>query len=112
MLRENGEQLVDPVVTCVAGPDGLKTLSRKVRRHFRIAEYVAQAREGTGADNVIAAILVDFRALDTLGEISVLMVAAAGTASLVLATRFDRRDRRGGVESGSGTPDHEKEVLG
>ena len=76
------------------------------------AEYVAQAREGTGADNVIAAILVDFRALDTLGEISVLMVAAAGTASLVLATRFDRRDRRGGVESGSGTPDHEKEVLG
>ncbi len=40
------------------------------------------------------------------------MVAAAGTASLVLATRFDRRDRRGGVESGSGTPDHEKEVLG
>ncbi len=74
--------------------------------------YVAQAREGAGADNVIAAILVDFRGLDTIGEISVLLIAAAGTASLVLATRFDRRNRRGTVESGSGTPDHEREVLG
>ncbi|MDQ4118973.1 MAG: DUF4040 domain-containing protein, partial [Actinomycetota bacterium] len=74
--------------------------------------YVAQAREGTGADNVIAAILVDFRALDTIGEISVLLIAAAGTASLVLATRFDRKGRRGGVDSGAGTPAHEEEVLG
>jgi multicomponent Na+:H+ antiporter subunit A len=74
--------------------------------------YVAQAREGTGADNVVAAILVDFRALDTVGEICVLLIAAAGTASLVLATRFDRRTRRGTVDSGSGTPEHEKEVLG
>ncbi|MBW0105647.1 hydrogen gas-evolving membrane-bound hydrogenase subunit E [Pseudonocardia sp. KRD291] len=76
------------------------------------AEYIAQSREGTGSDNVIAAILVDFRALDTVGEISVLLVAAAGTASLVLATRFDRRTRRDDVESGSGSPDHEREVLG
>jgi multicomponent Na+:H+ antiporter subunit A len=74
--------------------------------------YIAQAREGAGADNVIAAILVDFRALDTVGEISVLLIAAAGTASLVLATRFDRRNRRGTLDSGSGSPEHEKEVLG
>ncbi|MCE0763913.1 DUF4040 domain-containing protein [Pseudonocardia kujensis] len=69
-------------------------------------EFVARAPEA-GADNVIAAILVDFRALDTVGEITVLLIAAAGTASLVLATRFDRRRKAGG-----GTPEHEKEVLG
>lgn len=69
-------------------------------------EFVARAPEA-GADNVIAAILVDFRALDTVGEITVLLIAAAGTASLVLATRFDKRRKAGG-----GTPEHEKEVLG
>jgi multicomponent Na+:H+ antiporter subunit A len=56
-------------------------------------EFVARAPE-TGADNVIAAILVDFRALDTVGEITVLLIAAAGTASLVLATRFDKKKDR------------------
>ncbi|GAA1874575.1 Na+/H+ antiporter subunit A [Pseudonocardia ailaonensis] len=70
------------------------------------AQYVELAPR-TGADNVIAAILVDFRALDTVGEITVLLIAAAGAASLVLATRFDRKDA-----SGSGTPEHEEEVLG
>ncbi|GAA2854902.1 Na+/H+ antiporter subunit A [Pseudonocardia halophobica] len=69
-------------------------------------EFVARAPEA-GADNVIAAILVDFRALDTVGEITVLLIAAAGTASLVLATRFDRKR-----EAGGGTPEHEREVLG
>jgi multicomponent Na+:H+ antiporter subunit A len=69
------------------------------------AEFVARSPEA-GADNVIAAILVDFRALDTVGEITVLLIAAAGTAGLVFATRFDRRDR-----SGAGTPEHEEEVA-
>jgi multicomponent Na+:H+ antiporter subunit A len=73
-------------------------------------DFIALAPQ-TGADNVIAAILVDFRALDTVGEITVLLIAAAGTASLVLATRFDHR-RRSGVLSGSGSPDHEEEILG
>lgn len=81
-------------------------------------EFLALAPTEAGADNVIAAILVDFRALDTVGEIGVLFVAAAGVASLVLATRYDRRggeDGRGGrasVESGQGSPRHEEDVLG
>jgi multicomponent Na+:H+ antiporter subunit A len=37
------------------------------------------------AQNIISAIIVDFRALDTVGEITVLFVAAVGVASLVLA---------------------------
>jgi multicomponent Na+:H+ antiporter subunit A len=61
---------------------------------------------------VISAILVDFRALDTVAEIGVLFIAAAGVASLVLATRYDRRGRRSPTESGQSTPQHEEDVLG
>ncbi|MFE6281392.1 Na+/H+ antiporter subunit A [Streptomyces sp. NPDC057877] len=45
-------------------------------------EQVRRSGEA-GADNVVNAIVVDFRALDTLGEISVLLVAAVGVVSLV-----------------------------
>ncbi len=75
-------------------------------------DYVRLAPEGAGADNVVAAIIVDFRALDTVGEIGVLFIAAAGVASLVLATRYDRGGGRATVESGQGTPAHEEDVLG
>ncbi|MDN5931932.1 MAG: DUF4040 domain-containing protein, partial [Pseudonocardia sp.] len=70
-------------------------------------DYVALAPDRAGAENVVSAIIVDFRALDTVGEIGVLFVAAAGVASLVLATRYDR-----GTRSGQGSPHHERDVLG
>ena len=68
------------------------------------AEFVRLAPEGAGALNVISAIIVDFRALDTVGEITVLFVAAVGVASLVLATPYDRRRRTAAGESGGGGP--------
>jgi multicomponent Na+:H+ antiporter subunit A len=43
-----------------------------------------------GGRNVVNVILTDFRALDTLGEISVLTVAALGITSLLVA---DHRTR-------------------
>ncbi|MBL7524942.1 DUF4040 domain-containing protein, partial [Frankia sp. CNm7] len=49
------------------------------------AEYIARSPAQTGATNVVNAIIIDFRALDTLGEISVLAVAALGVASLLIA---------------------------
>lgn len=62
--------------------------------------YIARAEQGTGATNVVNAIIVDFRALDTVGEISVLAVTATGVASLVLSTRpTRRRPRRAGERS-------------
>jgi multicomponent Na+:H+ antiporter subunit A len=73
---------------------------------------LARLTPDAGATNVISAILVDFRALDTVGEIGVLFVAAAGVASLVLATRHDRRRPGAPVESGQGSPRHEEDVLG
>lgn len=74
-------------------------------------EYLRLAPAEAGATNVVNAILVDFRAMDTVGEISVLFIAAAGVASLALATRYDRRGSRG-VDSGQGSPRHEEDVLG
>ncbi|WP_010239571.1 hydrogen gas-evolving membrane-bound hydrogenase subunit E [Pseudonocardia sp. P1] len=73
--------------------------------------FVANAPEA-GATNLISAILVDFRALDTIGEITILLICAAGTASLVLATRYDKKKGGAVVSSGSGSPKHEQEVLG
>ena len=45
--------------------------------------FLARAEELTGGRNVVNTILVDFRALDTLGEIGVLAVAAAGIFALI-----------------------------
>ncbi|MDR7301358.1 hydrogen gas-evolving membrane-bound hydrogenase subunit E [Haloactinomyces albus] len=60
-------------------------------------QYIARAEEGAGATNVVNAIIVDFRAFDTIGEISVLAVTATGVASLVLTSRYQRRRRRGSL---------------
>jgi multicomponent Na+:H+ antiporter subunit A len=49
-------------------------------------EYVERAAEA-GGKNVVNVILTNFRALDTLGEITVLAIAAAGVSALVLTAR-------------------------
>ena len=54
-------------------------------------EMAARALPDAGGRNVVNVILTDFRALDTLGEITVLVVAAIGILALV---RPDGRDRR------------------
>lgn len=59
-------------------------------------EYAGHAPE-TGADNIVNAILVDFRALDTLGEIAVVMVAAIGAVGLVRVGRSEGGARKGGA---------------
>jgi multicomponent Na+:H+ antiporter subunit A len=51
--------------------------------------YVANAEEA-GGRNVVNVILTDFRATDTLGEITVLAAAAIGIAALVLSARGRR----------------------
>lgn len=42
-------------------------------------------------ENVVNVILVDFRAMDTLGEIVVLAIAALGALALAASTQFDRK---------------------
>jgi hypothetical protein len=64
------------------GRDGRRDGGRAQRRPpgtaTTSAEFIRLAPEGAGATNVISAIIVDFRALDTVGEITVLFVAAVG----------------------------------
>ena len=48
-------------------------------------EYLARALPEGGGRNVVNVILTDFRGLDTMGEITVLLVAGVGIASLVMA---------------------------
>ncbi len=43
--------------------------------------FIEQAVPQTGAVNVVASIIMDFRAFDTLGELTVLFVAVAAVIS-------------------------------
>lgn len=54
-------------------------------------EFLTRALPEGGGRNVVNVILTDFRALDTLGEITVLVVVAVGVASLVSGVA--RRER-------------------
>jgi multicomponent K+:H+ antiporter subunit A len=58
-----------------------------------ISEYfTANAKPRGGGDNVVNVILVDFRGLDTLGEITVLAIAAIGIAAMLSRLRLAVRD--------------------
>jgi multicomponent Na+:H+ antiporter subunit A len=59
-------------------------------------QYTTLALPEAGGRNVVNVILVDFRAADTLGEITVLAVAAIGVANLVRMA--NHRRRRNGAE--------------
>jgi multicomponent Na+:H+ antiporter subunit B len=60
------------------------------------ATYLAQGLEETGAPNIVTAVLLDFRAWDTLGEATVLFCAALGTVAILRRkARIDPRLREG-----------------
>ncbi|MGX5654694.1 hydrogen gas-evolving membrane-bound hydrogenase subunit E [Geodermatophilus nigrescens] len=75
----------------------LATLTISARRvPSRSTEgYFAQA-PGEGGPNVVNLVISEFRALDTLGEVTVVALAATGVASLVLVTSRLRGTPRGG----------------
>jgi multicomponent Na+:H+ antiporter subunit A len=60
------------------------------------AEFVQRSLPEGGGKNVVNVILTDFRALDTLGEITVLAVAALGVVALVRAPRPAAPDKEEG----------------
>lgn len=55
--------------------------------------YIANGREDTGAANIVTSVVVGYRAFDTLGEITVLFVAAVGLGA-VLATGVRTAERK------------------
>ncbi|MFZ4518862.1 MAG: hydrogen gas-evolving membrane-bound hydrogenase subunit E [Microthrixaceae bacterium] len=60
-------------------------------------EYVQRSEPEAGGRNVVNVTIVDFRGFDTLGEITVLGVAAVGVVNLVTAARRRRRGRHDGT---------------
>ncbi|REE97747.1 Na+/H+ antiporter subunit A [Thermomonospora umbrina] len=74
------------------------------RDHRPVGPRYAQEAKEEGANNVVDAILADLRALDTLGEISVLAVAAVGVAALVLTGMRDDRLGHAAVPETDETP--------
>lgn len=53
--------------------------------------YLANSYEGGGGTNVVNVILVDFRGFDTLGEVTVLAIAALGAQALLAGLRLAPR---------------------
>ena len=93
------ERIRDAIPALAAG--GLMTLlvlmATGVERESRLAGYFAEHSllDGRGR-NVVNVILVDFRGFDTLGEITVLSVAALGVFSLLRL--YSTKDKGGGKE--------------
>jgi multicomponent Na+:H+ antiporter subunit B len=56
-------------------------------------EYISQGLAKTGAENLVASIILDFRAYDTLGETTVLFTTIIG--SLVILRREGRKTLEG-----------------
>lgn len=54
--------------------------------------YTENGREQTGASNVVTSVVVNYRGFDTLGEVTVLFVAAIGLGA-VLASRESKKKR-------------------
>jgi len=51
---------------------------------LRVAQhYLDQGLEQTGAANLVASVILDYRAFDTLGEVTVLFTAAIGVLTVV-----------------------------
>ena len=85
-LSEKASRIRDGIIAIAAGSfmTVLVIKSLQVNYSHPISDfYVRNSLPGGFGNNVVNVILVDFRALDTLGEITVLTIAALGVFSLV-----------------------------
>lgn len=65
---------------------------------LRVAQhYLDHGLQQTGASNLVASVILDFRAFDTLGEVTVLFTAAIGVLAVVRTVGRKRRDRLQGI---------------
>ena len=104
-LASPGRRISGAMIAAVVGVlAGVGTYALTGRRPLSEAGawYLSEAEGATGGANVVNTILVDFRALDTLGEITVLAVAAAGIYALLrLGRPAGSPDNPGVVEAGT-----------
>jgi multicomponent Na+:H+ antiporter subunit B len=57
--------------------------------------YVDNGPQELGAANLVTAVVVTYRGLDTLGEVTVLFISAAGVGLLLRRTRRNHKDDKG-----------------
>jgi multicomponent Na+:H+ antiporter subunit A len=88
--------LCGAIMTLLVLKVGSTPISRELSDFFTTRSYT----EAHGR-NVVNVILVDFRALDTLGEITVLAIAALGVGAITLR-RAERADRESAKSAGVG----------
>jgi multicomponent Na+:H+ antiporter subunit A len=70
-------------------------IANSIRSGSAVSEtYLREAVPEAAGSNVVNVILVDFRAFDTLGEITVLVAAALGAAGLIIPILRGRRAAR------------------
>lgn len=97
---------------------GLALVVPGARVHVPVSvDFAAEAYYFGGGKNVVNVTLVDIRAWDTMGEISVLLVAATGVASLIFLRRRSGAIYRAGeapisrqVWTAGGSPDPQSTV--
>jgi multicomponent Na+:H+ antiporter subunit B len=53
--------------------------------------YIDRGKEETGAPNIVTSVVVNYRAFDTLGEVTVLFVAAIGLGAVLAGQRGKRK---------------------
>ncbi|MGB7980327.1 MAG: hydrogen gas-evolving membrane-bound hydrogenase subunit E [Candidatus Nanopelagicales bacterium] len=105
-LPDRAARRVGPAHALGAGAVGVLTALLVVvftgrRERSAVSEYfLAEAERATGGSNVVNTILVDFRGLDTLGEIVVLAAAALGLVVAVRGAGATRAVRSGALGPG------------
>ncbi len=89
-LSAPGRRFRDGLIATAAGAGvTAMTYAMLTRPYETIAGYhMANAKPGGGGTNAVNVILVDFRGYDTLGEITVLAMAALGLSALLAGTRL------------------------
>ncbi|WP_019621405.1 monovalent cation/H+ antiporter subunit A [Amphritea japonica] len=93
--RLSGDLLVSGLIGCVIGTICFAMLTTPLST---ISDFfIANSKTGGGGTNVVNVILVDFRGFDTLGEITVLGIAALGVYKLIAKMRIymPTRDDKG-----------------
>ena len=90
------KKIVSDVILSLLGGMGtfVLTLSVLSRDFTSISDFfIANAKTGGGGTNIVNVILVDFRGLDTLGEITVLGIAGLGIFAMMQGLKLYAPDR-------------------
>ncbi|MGM0509640.1 MAG: hydrogen gas-evolving membrane-bound hydrogenase subunit E [Thermoplasmatota archaeon] len=67
------------------------------KEHSSLNDFYRENADSTGATNLVEAIILDFRAYDTFGEVMVLYIAIAGV--IILSKRLGSDGERGGEKA-------------